>query len=75
VTIPSWQTVDAHLSYAFNDGLRILGPGKTTINLNLSNLFDRAPPHVAPNGDGFSYDPVNASILGRVFALEIVKSW
>lgn len=70
--VSSWTTVDVQLGYDFE---KIL-PG-TRIAFSVSNLFDRKPPYVE-NANIFSasgYDPDNASPLGRLVALQLVKTW
>ncbi|WP_298744202.1 TonB-dependent receptor [uncultured Brevundimonas sp.] len=68
--IDAWNTVDAQASWtpssARLDGLRL--------TLTVHNLFDEAPPfYDAPSGYGF--DPGQASLLGRVVALQLIRRW
>lgn len=75
--INSWTTVDAQVSYSFEerasrwlDGIRL--------SLSIQNLFDEDPPFVrAISGFQFSfgYDPTNAEPLGRFLAFELTKEW
>ncbi|HEY0596820.1 TonB-dependent receptor [Sphingopyxis sp.] len=70
--VSSWTTVDVQLAY----DLDRLVPG-TRLALSVSNLFDRKPPYVE-NANIFSasgYDPDNASPVGRLVALQLVKTW
>lgn len=70
--VSSWTTLDLQLGY---DLQKIL-PG-TRLALSVSNLFDRKPPYVQ-NANIFSasgYDPDNASPVGRLVALQLVKTW
>jgi iron complex outermembrane receptor protein len=70
--VSSWTTVDLQLGYDLG---KIL-PG-TRLSLSASNLFDRKPPYVE-NANIFSasgYDPDNASPVGRLVALQLVKTW
>lgn len=72
VPVSSWTTVDVQLGYDLD---KIL-PG-TRLSLSASNLFDRKPPY-AENANIFSasgYDPDNASPIGRLIALQLVKTW
>ena len=74
-TVGSWTTVDLHLGYRLEDGLAIKGPGYTTLAFDINNLFNQAPPSVAPNSIGYTYDPTNSSIVGRYVSVELVKKW
>jgi len=87
VTIPatqidSWTTVDLNISYDTSDRFGSW-VDNTIIAVNVQNLFDEDPPFVAGAsslvGSGFvtpiSYDPTNASPLGRFISFEIRKSW
>jgi len=70
--VASWTTVDLQLGY----DLGVLLQG-TRLSLSVSNLFDRKPPYME-NADIFSasgYDPENASPVGRLVALQLVKTW
>jgi len=70
--VSSWTTVDLQFGYDLD---KIL-PG-TRVSLSASNLFDRKPPYVE-NANIFSasgYDPDNASPVGRLVALQLVKTW
>jgi iron complex outermembrane recepter protein len=75
VPVGSWTTVALHLGYRFDDYLAVRGSGSTSISLDVSNLFDRAPPFVAPSMYGYSYDPTNSSVIGRVVGLSLNKRW
>ncbi|MBJ7437805.1 MAG: TonB-dependent receptor [Sphingopyxis sp.] len=70
--VSSWTTVDLQLGYDLGHFL----PG-TRLSLSISNLFDRKPPYVE-NANIFSasgFDPDNASAVGRLVALQLVKTW
>lgn len=70
--VSSWTTVDVQLGYDLDRFL----PG-TRLSLSVSNLFDRKPPYVE-NANIFSasgFDPENASPIGRLVALQLVKTW
>ena len=66
--IKSFDTVDAFLSYTFNDGwLR-----DTQVTLNVSNLLDATPPFDARASDaGYS----NGATLGRLFQVGFTKKF
>ncbi|WP_449472619.1 TonB-dependent receptor domain-containing protein [Sphingobium chungangianum] len=70
--VSSWTTVDLNLSYDLD---RLLAG--TRISLSATNLFDRRPPYVniqtLASASGF--DPENASAVGRLLAVQLVKSW
>lgn len=75
--ISSYTTVDAGLAFT---GTAKDGPllNKLRVALNVANLFDRNPPHLAPetgSTEGIGYDPVNASGLGRTVSLQLRRSW
>jgi outer membrane receptor protein involved in Fe transport len=73
--VRSWTTVDVQIGYKLSAAR---GPfSGTRAVLSLTNLFDRAPPYVN-NRTPFSasgFDPENASPVGRLIALQLVKSW
>jgi outer membrane receptor protein involved in Fe transport len=75
IPIGSWTTADAHVGYSFKDPWAVVGEGRTSISLNVSNLFYRHPPFVIENGQGYNYDPANSSAIGRTISLEFVKRW
>jgi outer membrane receptor protein involved in Fe transport len=75
IPINSWTTVDFHLGYSFADPWSVVGEGKTTVALNVSNLFYRHPPFVIATGFGYNYDPTNSSAIGRVISLDFAKRW
>ena len=70
--VSSWTTVDVQIGYDL--GRVIAG---TRLSLSASNLFDRQPPYVE-NASVYSasgFDPENASPVGRMVALQVVKKW
>lgn len=73
--VDSWTTVDIDASYALD---RLGGAFKgLRASLSISNLLDRPPPYVE-NVTPFSaagFDPENASAIGRLVAISLVKSW
>ena len=71
--IGSWTTVDATVSYTFEEQVGWLDGAAAS--LSVTNLFDRNPPS-APSRGSFlisGFDPTNASPLGRFVALELRK--
>ena len=72
--ISSWTTIDATLSYAFEeagqagltDGLQLL--------LSVQNLFNQDPPFVS-GANGTNFDSTNANPLGRFVSVEVRKQW
>ena len=75
--VRSWTTVDAGLAYTVPPAA---GPvlGKLRLALNVQNLFDRDPPHLAPEPGfrrGVGYDTVNASGRGRTLSLQVRRRW
>lgn len=72
--VSSWTTLDLALSYSVPPGNGLLAGLRASISV--TNLFDRDPPRVSGLGTpGIDYDPINASPLGRAFALELSKQW
>jgi outer membrane receptor protein involved in Fe transport len=45
-----------------------------SVALDVRNLFDRPPPFVNRTG-GIAYDPANADVLGRTFAVQVTRTW
>jgi iron complex outermembrane recepter protein len=71
--IASWATVDLSLSYA---SPRDAGSfGGIRIGLDVTNVFNRAPPIVSsPVGSGkYPYDPTNANAFLRMFGVSVTK--
>jgi hypothetical protein len=74
--IGSWTTVDATLSYNFDDSDAALRGVK--VALSASNLFDRDPPRAASPAiayGGLAYDSTNTSLVGRFVSLTVTKGW
>lgn len=73
--VAAWTTADAQLGYriAARDGL-LTG---VRLSLSVSNIFDRDPPFIALKtvNSTIGYDPDNASPVGRLIALQVVKTW
>ena len=73
--VHSWTTVDLQLGYDL--GGHTLALRGTRLALNITNLFDQAPPYV-DNRTPYSasgFDPENASPIGRMIAIQLVKAW
>jgi iron complex outermembrane recepter protein len=70
--VSSWTTVDLQLGYDLGELLR-----GTRISLSASNVFDRRPPYVNNRtiNSASGFDPENASAVGRLIAVQLVKSW
>lgn len=73
-TVGSWTTVDTTLRYDLGRIFRKFGPANTMFTLSAINIFDRDPPFVA-NLEGFNYDGVNSSPLGRFVSAQITATW
>ncbi|MFT4089331.1 MAG: TonB-dependent receptor [Asticcacaulis sp.] len=73
-TVDSWTTADLNLSYAPAHWEGILGG--TTLDVNITNLFDQDPPYAAlapsTNQSG-GFDVQNANPLGRLITFGITK--
>ena len=67
-SISSWTTFDAEVGYESDRTSGVLSG--SSISLNVINLFNRAPPFVLLYP---SMDFTNASPIGRVVSLQIMK--
>ena len=65
--IASWTTVDLSLAYQW--------PSHVRVALDVTNAFDRAPPHISGPAGTYPYDPVNANALMRAFAVSVSTKW
>ena len=74
IPIGSHTTVDARVAYDFGRTGPLAG---VTIALTAQNLFDRDPPRTAIvlSDRDMGFDPTNANPLGRLVAIELVKTW
>lgn len=66
--IEAWNTINAQVNWApaALPGLRL--------TLGVENLFDENPPfYDGPTGYGF--DPGEASLMGRVFSIQLTRRW
>ncbi|MEO0031789.1 MAG: hypothetical protein RIS94_1547 [Pseudomonadota bacterium] len=73
--VASWTTVDLTLSKSF--GVEAGAMAGTRLALSVTNLFDLDPPYVN-NRTPYSaagFDPEQASAVGRLVAVQLVKSW
>lgn len=79
VAVASWTTIDAQLDYRFDRPSGLLAG--TSLILGAINLFDRAPPYVAPSYStipGYSsidFDGANADVRGRFVYVQAVKQF
>lgn len=75
--IDSYTTFDFNFAYNFNDASGLLSG--TTVSLSAVNLFDEDPPptRIRPTTGVFDlgFDPANASPMGRMVSLELIKRW
>jgi iron complex outermembrane receptor protein len=65
--VDAYSTVDLNVHYDFGRGL--------AATLAVTNLFDASPPYIVNAAALSHYDAANASPLGRLIAVEIVKRW
>lgn len=68
--VPSWTTADLQVRYSPEAG-PLAG---TVVSATVQNLLDEDPPFY-DNPQGVSYDPANASVLGRVVSLQLTRRW
>ena len=64
-----------NIGYAFPDQA---GPFKgLRAQLTATNIFDRDPPYVQYSNGlyGIGYNPENSDPLGRVVAIQLIKTW
>lgn len=76
-TVESWTAVDVNLAYKTADRRTDLLKN-TTFSISVQNLFDNDPPTVidfTPSVPRETFDPENASPLGRFVAVEIRKQF
>lgn len=75
--IGSHTTVDARIAYDFGKGARVGLLSGLTVALSAQNLFNRDPPATAivQTDRDMGFDPTNANPLGRLVAIELVKTW
>lgn len=73
--VHSWTTIDMQIGYQVPEGSSVVGGMR--FSLSATNLFDRDPPYVEyANGvSAIGYDPENASAIGRVISLQVIKQW
>ena len=72
--VASWTTVDLRIGWQLP---RSAGLGDLRLSLSMQNIFDRDPPYVDNRAslDPIGYDPEQASPVGRLVALQLVKTW
>ncbi|WP_171131537.1 TonB-dependent receptor [Sphingomonas sp. ID1715] len=73
--VASWTTIDLSIGYAFPD---TAGPLRgLRAQLSATNLFDSDPPYVQYSNGlfGIGFNPEASDPLGRVIAIQLVKSW
>ena len=68
--VPSWTTLDAGVSYEFEDG-RIAGLAGVRLSMNVQNVTDEEPPIVLSGTS--AVDLGNHNPFGRVWSFEITK--
>jgi len=74
--IGSNLTFDTRFAYQWEKGGAGLLSG-VTLAASVQNLFDRDPPHTQSllRLSDIGFDPMNASPLGRLIAIEFTKNW
>jgi iron complex outermembrane recepter protein len=81
-TIASWTTEDVYLSYNLgpSDGAGLLQ--NLRFALTMQNIMNTKPPFtLIPAGDllpgqqPISFDPINASPIGRLVAIQVTKDF
>jgi iron complex outermembrane recepter protein len=77
VPVGSYTTVDARVAYDFKERVQSGFLAGLTLSACAQNLFDRVPPRTAVIFDfrDLGFDPTNANPMGRLLAIDLVKSW
>ena len=75
--VDSWTTIDATLSYAFNNKQSRGLMNDLRLSVNVINLFNEEPPFVqnARADFGINFDGNNANALGRSVFVQLTKNW
>ena len=79
IPVASWTTIDAQIGYRFGRPAGLLEG--TSLSLGVINLFDRAPPYVAPSYsaipgyNSIDFDGANADVRGRFVFVQAVKQF
>ncbi|WP_191225218.1 TonB-dependent receptor [Edaphosphingomonas haloaromaticamans] len=73
--IRSQITIDASISYSIPTTKSIFSG--VAFQLSATNLFDRDPPYAefVTGTSAVGFDPENASAVGRVVAVQVIKKW
>ncbi len=73
--VKSWTTIDLQISRRAPQATGALAGLR--ISLSISNLFDADPPfaEIRSSSSAIGYDGEKASPVGRLIALDLVKSW
>jgi iron complex outermembrane receptor protein len=79
-TIGSWSTVDLYLGYKPPVDTGPAALQGLSIALSVQNIANKRPPYVEfgdllPGQNPIPFDPVNASPIGRLVALQLTKVW
>lgn len=76
-SVGSYITVDANVRYSFPTTGRHDYFSDLSIMLIVTNVFNRAPPHISGSlaTRGAEYDAANADPLGRFVGIELAKAW
>jgi iron complex outermembrane receptor protein len=69
--VPSWTTLDVNANYQFDEHSSFAPVRGLRASLTLQNLTGRDAPRVITGTEGA--DPVNASVLGRMWQFVITK--
>ena len=72
--VAAWTTIDAQVHYEVgrNEGGWLDG---VRLELNATNLFNRAPPFLNNQIALLGYDQENADPYGRLLSVQIRKNW
>ncbi len=76
VEVGSFTTMDLRIAYDFSSRFKGGVLSGFTIAAGAINLADKDPPRTAVLGPfDIGFDPTNASPLGRLISVELIKSW
>jgi iron complex outermembrane recepter protein len=79
--VGSFATADLFLSYKSGEAPPMYLARNLTISLSINNIADKKPPYVQIPGVDLSggtpipFDPTNASPVGRLITLSVIKHW
>ena len=71
--VASWTTWDLQVGYEFGERAGFLNDAR--LSLSVRNVLDKDPPFVFNSFSAVGFDAINADPMGRLAALQLIKSW